>query len=209
MVLVCILIQMINPQFKKAGRKTIKRVVTTAMLEACPVGAKVIPMPHGKWFFVDQIDYERLKDCPFNPVSVGYPASNWIKCPENKGGRVHREIMIEVMGRGGVSDQSVDHINGNILDNRRSNLRLCSHHGNMRNQNKSSGSSKFKGVYRGQTPGTWKAGYSFKSQGMKRSKSHHLGTFQSEVEAALAYDAAITAAFGDFAKTNASLGLID
>jgi hypothetical protein len=94
----------------------------------------------------------------------------------------------------------VDHINGNTLDNRKSNLRICSKKENQYNQKKHKGNrhSKFKGVtFRKelkQKP--WEA-FIYKDY-----KSKRLGYFATEQEAALAYNKAANKAYGEFAKLN-------
>jgi hypothetical protein len=91
----------------------------------------------------------------------------------------------------------VDHINGNGLDNRRANLRLCEPAANGRNRRKNrNGSSQFKGVNRRKDMGRWRA-----SIGVN-GKRLHLGTFGTEDEAASAYDRAAVEHFGDFARLN-------
>lgn len=97
---------------------------------------------------------------------------------------------------GADEDVEVDHRNGNGLDNRRSNLRVASHQQNLANQRHQTGvSSRFRGVsrYRG---GRWQA--SIKIDG----KSRYVGHFDTEEEAALAWNAAALAAWGEFARLN-------
>lgn len=101
---------------------------------------------------------------------------------------MHREIMKPPVGL------EVDHINGNRLDNRRSNLRLCPRNQNMWNVKHSRGSSKYKGVsFR---RGRWRATICC------NGKSTELGTFLSEKEAALAYNHAAIELHGDYAWLN-------
>jgi hypothetical protein len=92
------------------------------------------------------------------------------------------------------SGTQVDHRNGNGLDNRRANLRPCSHGENQCNRRKLQGTrSRFRGV----TPSRWKAGRwcaEVKANGVRR----HLGTFDSEEAAAVAYARAAAELHGAF-----------
>jgi len=103
---------------------------------------------------------------------------------------MHRLIM------GATERQVVDHINGDGLDNRRSNLRFCTTAENSRNSKKytRSATSKLKGVCR--VDRGWRA------QIMHMYKKYNLGTFATEEAAAHAYDAAARRLFGEFARCN-------
>lgn len=104
--------------------------------------------------------------------------------------RMHRLIL------GAPDGVFVDHINGDGLDNRRSNLRLCSHGQNIRNQSVRAHSSKYKGVSYNKRLGKWTAHICLDY------KLRRLGCFESEEEAAAAYDLAAISVFGEFARTN-------
>lgn len=97
----------------------------------------------------------------------------------------------------------IDHINGNGLDNRRDNLRVCTPTTNGQNKRSRGGESKYKGVFRNKqvkTKITWMSCIRF-------NKKHiHLGSFNSEIEAAIAYDNAAIKYFGEFAKLNIERG---
>ncbi len=90
-----------------------------------------------------------------------------------------------------------DHRNGDSLDNRLSNLRLCTYSENMQNSNppKSKG-SKYKGVGIDQRSGKYYA--RIQAQGKRIA----LGTYTSEVRAAQAYNDAALLYFGEFARIN-------
>lgn len=91
----------------------------------------------------------------------------------------------------------VDHINGNGLDNRRCNLRLATIALNLRNTPPLNG-RKYKGVSLDPRPlrKRWVANL---NRGNGKS---HLGRFETEIEAAKAYNEAAKAHFGDFAWLN-------
>lgn len=98
---------------------------------------------------------------------------------------MHRVIM------NAPDDMEVDHINGDGLDNRRENLRLCVHRQNAGNvQITKVNKSGFKGVYRNSSG--WAAGIA----------SRYLGTFTTAEEAARCYDSQARLRFGSFAKLN-------
>jgi hypothetical protein len=96
----------------------------------------------------------------------------------------------------------IDHINGNGLDNRRANLRLCTNAQNSANQRKQTTRkgkrtySEFKGVSWRKDDNRWTA------QVGVAYHLYHLGFYSSETEAALAYNKAATFCFGPFAKLN-------
>ena len=104
---------------------------------------------------------------------------------------MHREIINAPLG------SVTDHINGNGLDNRRCNLRICSQAENARNRRKSKKTPLFKGIQRLRSE--WRA------QIGHDGKTHHLGRFKTAEEAARAYDAAARILHGEFALLNFSI----
>ena len=93
--------------------------------------------------------------------------------------------------------QLVDHANHDCLDNRRSNLRLCTKAGNMANSRKFKGtSSRYKGVSWDKPCGKWRA------QIQSGGKQRYLGIFDDAREAASVYDKAAVELFGEYALPN-------
>ena len=91
----------------------------------------------------------------------------------------------------------VDHINSDSLDNRRSNLRVCTvSQNNMNSAIGRNNKSGYKGVSWDKTNKKWRAG--IKAKG----KSVSLGSFNSKKDAARAYNEAAKKAYGEFAKLN-------
>lgn len=87
-------------------------------------------------------------------------------------------------------DMDTDHKDGNTLDNRRFNLRICTTSQNTQNSRKK-GKGIYKCVYKTRN-GTYSA----------RIKRSYIGTFQTAELAAMAYNDAAKKEFGDFAKLN-------
>ena len=90
----------------------------------------------------------------------------------------------------------VDHINGNVLDNRKCNLRVCTHAENMRNTTK-----RRKGNTSGYT-GVSKCGKRWAASIGYRGKDIYLGTFGNKEEAARARDLKAIELHGEFASLN-------
>lgn len=94
----------------------------------------------------------------------------------------------------------VDHINGNTLDNRRCNLRVCTHAENARNNTLiKTTTTGYKGVHCAKANGSKKP---WRSRIKYNYKEIQLGTFDTKQEAAEAYDIAALKYFGEFAKLN-------
>ena len=89
-----------------------------------------------------------------------------------------------------------DHINGNGLDNRRFNLRVCTRSQNQFNRHRASSYSGFKGVWWDKYAGVWRA--DIRTNGIVTS----LGSFTIAEDAAAAYDKAAIELHGAFANTN-------
>lgn len=152
-----------------------------------------ITLACGATALCDAEDYHWLARFSWRLHPSGYAVAGG----ENRLLQMHRLVM-------GLAPGSVliDHINSDRLDNTKTNLRKCSHAENTRNRVKPSGtSSRFKGVYRDSRRGYWRVRVSFEK------RAHYVGVFQDEVEAARAYDAKALELHGEFARTNATLGL--
>ena len=91
--------------------------------------------------------------------------------------------------------QEVDHRDHNTLDNRRENIRICTHAENMMNRQKGSG-SKPKGV------SEFKRTEKLRARIKVKGKDIHLGYFDNEDDAALAYNVAALKYHGEFACLN-------
>jgi hypothetical protein len=144
----------------------------------------------GKFALVDDEDYEELMKYKWLGNKQGYAVSQKRKYSKTTATYIHRLIMDAPKGL------VVDHINHDKLDNRKINLRICTQSENMANMNKISGASKFKGVFftRNSKKPYAKICYNY--------KQIHLGTFDTELEAAQAYNTKALELFGEFAHIN-------
>ena len=158
--------------------------------------SRIINLTKNMVTIVDEEDYEWLNQYKW---CIGKGSGN--KCyavRRNKNlkpnkVRMHREIM----NLQHANNLEVDHINGDTLDNRKSNLRICTHKDNTRNKKiQSNNTSGFNGVSFTGRENKWRS-YIVIDQ-----KQKSLGYFNSKEEAAKAYNEAAKKYFGEFAKLN-------
>jgi len=91
----------------------------------------------------------------------------------------------------------VDHVSGNKMDNRRANLRVCSHQQNMFNQKmRNTNSTGYYGVSKMKNTGRYGAYIHYDG------KKKYLGTYPTAEEASVARDRAAASLFGEFARLN-------
>ena len=111
---------------------------------------------------------------------------------------MHRLIMGVVDAGRSVE---VDHINGDSLDNRRDNLRVCTGTENKQNIRNSTNSSGYKGINVIRPSKRYRKG-GFAANIVVRGVRVYLGFFETAELAAMAYNAAAISYFGNFAALN-------
>lgn len=135
----------------------------------------------GKKCIVDDDDYEHVSKHRWH-IATGC-AETRIK---GKTVKMHRLITK-------FAYEFVDHINGNVLDNRKCNLRSCTRAENARNS-KPWGRNEYKGVSK--NGGSWNAVLIF------NRRRHVVCGFSTQKDAAIMYNYMAKQFFGEFARLN-------
>lgn len=151
--------------------------------------------PHNKYFAtIDAEDYELVRGYSWN-LSHKEGQAYYALTRIGLGGRKQHSIGMHRMIMGEKKGKQVDHIDGDGLNNRRSNLRFCTETQNKGNTKKSlRNTSGYKGVQR--------RGNSWIVFITRNHKPHYLGSFKDPIEAAKAYDKAAVEKWGEFARGN-------
>lgn len=152
--------------------------------------SKQIPLSNceDKFALVDNEDFEATYAHSWDLTLRGYVATR-IK-------RKHLYLHHHILGNP-PAGFVVDHIDGDPLNNQRTNLRLVTTAQNRYNAaSHRSSTSRFKGVSWDESENLWRAVIQFNKNYI------HLGRFVSEFDAARAYNAAATEYFGEYARLN-------
>jgi hypothetical protein len=142
---------------------------------------------------VDAKWYAYLSQWPWHLDKKGYVRCSDYSIGTLKTLKMHRIVL-------GLTNPKMqgDHINRNKLDNRTINLRIATNQQNKHNSikmNTKNSTSKYKGVYWHKANSKWVAAIADKGK-------RHIGTFDTEIEAAKAYNAKAIELFGEFARIN-------
>lgn len=160
---------------------------------AQPKSHRLIPLTRGAFAKVDLADFD-LAQLNWTCTDSGYARRTIrIARSRSKNERLHRVIMERKLGRPLKPSEQVDHINGDRLDDRRSNLRVATHSQNSFNVRRKNS-----------------VGYMGVARNWKRYLAHiraftvpiYIGTFDTPEEAAWMRDQWALALHGEFANTN-------
>lgn len=153
------------------------------------MSVRYIPLTKGKFAIVDAADYERVAKYKWYASGMGgrlYAARR----QDDKAIYLHRFLTNAPKG------MVVDHKDGNRLNDRQSNLRVCTQRQNIYNSPPRGKASRFKGVGWDKRHNKWVAGIRYYGRNI------YLGLFQDEAEAARAYDRKAHELFGEYAYLN-------
>lgn len=161
-----------------------------------------VKLTQDKWTVVDYEDYKRVVRWNWqarrSSNKKGWYASRTEYAPKHASpgynGPRRRTIQLANFIMQPPLGFEVDHINGDGLNNRKENLRICTRADNVRNVKTKGGRSGLKGAYWSQ--GAWV------SRIQCKGNQYYLGRFKTDVEAATAYDKKARELYGAFARTN-------
>jgi hypothetical protein len=146
---------------------------------------KEIPLTRGKVALVDDEDYRYLKHF------------NWYYSGKYARGGGYAKVMMHRVIVDPPDGYYVDHVNGDKLDNRRSNLRMCTLEQNSFNSKlQKNNTSGYKGVSWDKQKNKWRAKITH------QGKTRHIGLYDNKHEAAIAYNEEAKELFGEFAWLN-------
>ena len=159
-----------------------------------------INLTKGGVALVDANNFNSLSKHSWYLTSHGYAARKTWKKEAGRSSKLiymHREIVFV------TQEQEIDHINGNKLDNRRKNLRLCTSSQNRVNCGlRVTNKTGYKGVVYHKTHKVFVANI------WVDYKQLYVGCSKDPENAARKYDAAARKYYGEFAVTNKDMGLL-
>lgn len=141
-------------------------------------GIARITLPCGRITIVDSEDTEILQRFRWSAVTPGPGRDPYVRAGSTAGGK---RISLHRLLSGAKPGEVVDHVNGNTLDNRKSNLRVTTTRDNAQNTLKGHGVAGVRGVTR--TSSGRYAARLFERQADGSVSAHALGTFKTPAEA--------------------------
>lgn len=122
---------------------------------------------------VDDEDFDWLDQWTWRMDACGYA----VRCERPGGAKaklIHYRMHRVILGLPAIYDgREADHIDGDVKNNRRANLRACTHAENMQNITKAYGRSRYRGVDM-HVSGQWRA------RARVNGRSYHVGYYDDE-----------------------------
>lgn len=149
-----------------------------------------IALTQGKTAIIDEGDAQRVLILKWRAFTQG---TNWyaVAYVRGSGAKNPKTVYLHRFILDAPSGVQVDHINGDGLDCRRSNMRFVN---NQQNHWNMKGRGRYRGVY--------VKGDKWISCIIVHGKQRQLGTFDTELEAALHFDNAAREHYGEYARFN-------
>lgn len=198
-------------QFKAAKTKKIQAAFVArrpVALETNDPAVSLIQLSRGKFAKIDTADIALVlayKWCAHTHTDHRDSAATYAISSASAQGGSRLSLKMHRLIAGARDGEYVDHVNGDGLDNRRANLRICSNKENTANKTAYLERKRLRGGYLGvsRAPSNgWRAQINAGEQRGYYRSSIYLGTYNSPEEAARAYDIAAVQHFGEFAALN-------
>ena len=159
-------------------------------------GVIQIELTQGQVALVDECDLEKV--LAYRWCAHAQKNGRWYAATHPGYGRKDKRILhMHRLIMGAPKGTQVDHVNLAGLDNRRANLRFATLSQNLANARRHRDKkSPYKGTYFDKRRSHWRAAICVNGQQI------HLGCFDDEIDAAIAYNEAATKYFGEFARLN-------
>ncbi len=152
--------------------------------------SQALPLPHGLFAIVDDEDFERCSQFRWYLNSHGYVMREIRRSGARTIQYLSRFVMNAPVG------VLVDHKEGDLLDNRKSQLRFCTKSQNMCNRGKNkNNTSGHKGVTWDKSRSKWRAQIEVNGKGIS------LGYFTDVTSASASYAEASLRYHGEFSRT--------
>jgi hypothetical protein len=160
--------------------------------------SKQIPLSRGLFATVDDGDFEWLNQWNWSALKVGKLRVKYYAVRTVREDGKSRTVLMHRLIGGATKGTVTDHRDGDGLNNRRSNIRVCTQASNSLNHvgHSDRAGSRFKGVYWHKQNSRWVADF----------RGKYIGSFGSEEDAARAYDQAAMTYSPVFALPNSGAG---
>lgn len=151
-----------------------------------------IILTQNRYAIVDDEDFVRVSIYNWQYHNQGYAHRTYRVNGKKTTISMHRFIMGDI-----PEGLEVDHKDSNGLNNQKNNLRICKPSDNRKNRSKGINcTSRFKGVTKQKNRNNYRVTINH------NKKMYHLGCFDNEIKAALAYNIKAKELHGEFAKLN-------